>query len=58
MMSNNGFGIQSIDMGVLGGIISGIIIAKLHQRFYNIQLPDALSFSQAHASVPIITTMP
>jgi PTS system maltose and glucose-specific IIC component len=58
---NNGqtivFGIQSIDMGVLGGIISGIIVAKLHQRFYNIQLPDALSFFSGARFVPIITTV-
>lgn len=51
------FGIQSIDMGVLGGIISGIIVAKLHQRFYNIQLPDALSFFSGARFVPIITTV-
>lgn len=58
---NNGqtmvFGIQSIDMGVLGGIVSGIIVAKLHQRFYNIQLPDALSFFSGARFVPIITTV-
>ena len=51
------FGLQSIDMGVLGGIISGIIVAKLHQRFYNIQLPDALSFFSGARFVPIITTI-
>ena len=33
------FGIQTIEMGVLGGIIAGIIVYKLHNRFYTVQLP-------------------
>ena len=37
-------GIQSLQMGVFGGIIVGLEWAALHNRFYRIQLPNALSF--------------
>ena len=37
-------GIQSLQMGVFGGIIVGLGVAALHNRFYRIQLPNALSF--------------
>lgn len=49
-------GVQSVDMGVLGGIISGIIVYKLHSRFYAVKLIDALSFFSGARFVPIITT--
>ena len=35
-------GIQSLQMGVFGGIIVGLGVAALHNRFYKIQLPNAL----------------
>ena len=50
-------GVQSVDMGVLGGIVSGIIVYKLHERFYNIRLPDALSFFSGARFVPIISAL-
>lgn len=50
-------GIQSVDMGVLGGIISGIIVYKLHERFYKIKLAGALSFFSGARFVPIITSV-
>ena len=34
-------GIQSIDTGILGAVIAGVIIWMLHERFHNIRLPDA-----------------
>ena len=37
-------GIQSLQMGVFGGIIVGLGVAALHNKFYRIQLPNALSF--------------
>ena len=37
-------GIQSLQMGVFGGIIVGLGVAALHNRFYKIELPNALSF--------------
>lgn len=37
-------GIQTLQMGVFGGIIVGLGVAVLHNRFYKISLPNALSF--------------
>ena len=37
-------GMQTLQMGVFGGIIVGLGVAALHNRFYKIQLPNALSF--------------
>lgn len=48
-------GIQSIDTGVLGGVIVGLIVYKLHSKFYEIQLPDALAFFGGARFVPIVT---
>ncbi|MFJ1626679.1 maltose/glucose-specific PTS transporter subunit IIBC [Marinilactibacillus psychrotolerans] len=51
------FGIQTIEMGVLGGIIAGLVVYQLHKRFYTIQLPDSLSFFSGVRFVPIITSL-
>lgn len=51
------FGIQTIEMGVLGGIIAGILVYYLHNRFYNIQLPDSFAFFSGARFVPIITSL-
>src|SRR5678816_4592330 len=48
-------GIPSIDTGVFGGIIVGLIAAKAFNRFYKIQLPSYLGFFAGKRSVPIIT---
>ena len=37
-------GITSLQMGVFGGIIVGLGVAALHNRFYKIELPQVLSF--------------
>ena len=50
-------GIQSLQMGVFGGIIVGLGVATLHNRFYRIQLPNALSFFGGTRFVPIISTI-
>ena len=50
-------GIQSLQMGVFGGIIVGLGVAALHNRFYRIQLPNALSFFGGTRFVPIISTL-
>ena len=50
-------GIQSLQMGVFGGIIVGLGVAVLHNRFYRIQLPSALSFFGGTRFVPIISTI-
>jgi glucose PTS system EIICB or EIICBA component len=48
-------GIPSIDTGVFGGIIVGLIAARAFNRFYKIQLPSYLGFFAGKRSVPIIT---
>ena len=50
-------GIQTLQMGVFGGIIVGLGVAALHNRFYKIQLPNALSFFGGSRFVPIVSTI-
>ena len=50
-------GIQTLQMGVFGGIIVGLGVAALHNRFYKIELPNALSFFGGSRFVPIISTI-
>ena len=50
-------GIQSLQMGVFGGLIVGLGVAALHNKFYRIQLPNALSFFGGTRFVPIISTI-
>src|SRR3954454_9987442 len=49
-------GIPSIQTGVFGGIIVGMIAAWCFNRFYRIQLPSSLGFFAGKLSVPIITS--
>ena len=44
-------------MGVFGGILVGLGVAALHNRFYKIELPNALSFFGGSRFVPIISTV-
>ena len=46
-------GIQTLQMGVFGGIIAGLLAAALCNKFYKIRLPDALSFFAGTRFVPI-----
>ena len=50
-------GITSLQMGVFGGIIVGLGVAALHNRFYKIELPQVLSFFGGTRFVPIISTI-
>ena len=50
-------GINTLQMGVFGGIIVGLGVAALHNRFHKIQLPNALSFFAGSRFVPIISTI-
>jgi PTS system glucose-specific IIC component len=49
-------GIPSVETGVFGGIIVGMIAAWCFKRFYKIQLPPYLGFFAGKRSVPIITS--
>ena len=50
-------GITSLQMGVFGGIIVGLGVAALHNRFYKIQLTPVLSFFEGTRFVPIICSI-
>ena len=50
-------GIKSLDMGVFGGIIVGLGVAALHNKFYKIKLPVMLSFFGGVRFVPIISVI-
>lgn len=50
-------GITTLQMGVFGGIIVGLGVAALHNRFYKIQLPQVLSFFGGTRFVPIISSL-
>lgn len=50
-------GINTLQMGVFGGIIVGLGVAALHNKFYKIEMPNALSFFGGTRFVPIISTI-
>ena len=53
----NVVGIESLQMGVFGGIIVGLGVAWLNNRFYKIRLPNVISFFGGTRFVPIISTV-
>lgn len=50
-------GIESLQMGVFGGIIVGLGVSSLHNKYYKIQLPQVLSFFGGSRFVPIVSTI-
>lgn len=50
-------GITSLQMGAFGGIIVGLGVASLHNRFYKIELPQVISFFGGTRFVPIISAV-
>lgn len=48
-------GITSLQMGVFGGIIVGLGVSALHNKFYKIELPQVLSFFGGTRFVPIVS---
>ncbi len=50
-------GITSLQMGVFGGVIVGLGVAALHNKYYNIQLPQVLSFFGGTRFVPIVCSL-
>ena len=50
-------GITTLQMGVFGGIIVGLGVAALHNRYYKIELPQVLSFFGGTRFVPIVTAV-
>ncbi|MFA7744452.1 glucose-specific PTS transporter subunit IIBC [Salinicoccus roseus] len=53
----NVLGIPTIQTGVFGGIIIGVIAAWAYNRYYNINLPDFLGFFAGKRFVPIVTAV-
>lgn len=54
--TTSSLGIITLQMGVFGGIIVGLGVAALHNRFYKTQLPQVLSFFGGTRFVPIVCT--
>ena len=50
-------GIQSIDTGVIGGLIIGVIVYKIHEKYRTIALPDFLGFWTGSRFVPLATSV-
>lgn len=50
-------GITTLQMGVFGGIVVGLGVAALHNRFYKIELPQVLAFFGGTRFVPIISSI-
>lgn len=50
-------GIASLDTGVFGGIIVGLLVAWLHNRYYNIQLPPVLGIFSGTKFVPMVSLL-
>ncbi|MGG1680078.1 glucose-specific PTS transporter subunit IIBC [Neobacillus sp. NRS-1170] len=48
-------GVPTLQTGVFGGIIVGIIAASLYNKFYEIELPSYLGFFAGKRFVPIVT---
>jgi PTS system glucose-specific IIC component len=48
-------GFKTVDTGVFGGILMGIVAAHLYNRFHRIQLPTYLGFFAGKRFVPIST---
>ncbi|MBZ9636498.1 glucose-specific PTS transporter subunit IIBC [Clostridium sp. FP1] len=50
-------GIPTLQTGVFGGIIIGIVAAQLYKKYYNIELPSYLGFFSGKRFVPIVTAV-
>jgi len=55
--STSVLGITSLQMGVFGGIIVGLGVAALHNKYYKIELPQVLSFFGGTRFIPIVSAI-
>lgn len=51
----NVLGYFSYRTGIFGGLIIGLIVQKIHNKYYNVKLPMALSFFAGTRTVPILS---
>ncbi|MEG0443648.1 MAG: PTS transporter subunit EIIC, partial [Carnobacterium sp.] len=49
-------GIQTLESGVFGGLVVGIMASWLHNRYYKIELPQYLGFFGGSRFIPIVTS--
>jgi PTS system glucose-specific IIC component len=56
LTTNSVLGFVTVDTGVFGGILIGLVAASLYNRFYRIELPTYLGFFAGKRFVPIITS--
>lgn len=54
-MITNSLGITTLQIGVFGGIVIGIVVSMLHNKFCGIKLPEYLAFFGGNRFVPIIS---
>lgn len=50
-------GINTLQTGVFGGLVVGIVVYLLYKKFHEVQFPQALSFFQGERFIPIISTL-
>ena len=55
--TTNMLGITTLQMGVFGGIVVGLGVAALHNKFYKIELPQVLAFFGGTRFVPIVSSI-
>jgi glucose-like phosphotransferase system IIB component len=48
-------GIKTLNMGVFGGVLVGLVVGALTNRYYNKKLPDVIGFFSGVRFVPIVT---
>lgn len=50
-------GVITLDTGVFGGIIIGLVVAWIHNRYYKVQLPPVLGIFNGTRCVPALTVL-
>lgn len=52
-------GVETIDMGAIAGILTGIVVAYLHNKYHKIQFPVAIAFygGKRFVAIVVILTM-
>lgn len=50
-------GVETIDMGAIAGIMTGIIVAALHNKYHKVQFPVAIAFYGGKRFVTIVVIL-
>lgn len=50
-------GVETVNVGIMGGILVGVIVSLLHGKFKDVKLPMAFSFYQGPRFIPIISLL-